>query len=49
MSPGECSMPSLLFTLLGLNDPEDEGRMLLQTVGNYFPIKMTGCSRRLEY
>jgi hypothetical protein len=49
MSPGECSAPSLLFTLPGLNDPEDEGRMLLQTVRNYFPINMTGCSRRLEY
>jgi len=41
MSPGECSTPSLLFTLLGLNGPEDEGRMLHQNVRNYFPVNMT--------
>jgi hypothetical protein len=33
--------PSLLFTLLGLNDAEDEGRMFLQNVRNYFPVNMT--------
>jgi len=49
MSPSGCSAPSLLFTLLGLNDPEDEGRMLLQTVRNYFLVNMTGRSGRLEY
>jgi len=41
MSPGECSAPSLLFTLFGLNGPEDEGRMLLRNVRNYFPVNMT--------
>jgi len=38
MSPGECSVPSLLSTLLGLHSPEDEGRMLLQNVRNYFQL-----------
>jgi hypothetical protein len=41
MSPGECSALSLLFMFLGLNDTEDEGRMLLQNVRNYFPVNMT--------
>jgi hypothetical protein len=32
--------PSLLFTILGLNDPEEEGRMLLKNVRYYFPVNM---------